>query len=57
MLSAIRHSLRAPINNMVRLFQTSAPVAKDRFDHSRIPADDEGVQGEKVIDLDNQLKL
>lgn len=57
MLSAIRNSLRAPINDVVRLFRTSAPVATERFDHKRIPADDEGVQGEKIIDLDNQLKL
>ncbi|XP_026319869.1 28S ribosomal protein S11, mitochondrial [Hyposmocoma kahamanoa] len=57
MLNAIRKSLPAPINYVVRLFQTSAPVATERFVHKRIPADDEGVQGEKIIDLDNQLKL
>lgn len=57
MLCAIRKNLRASINNAVRMIQTSAPVATERFDHKRIPADDEGVQGEKVIDLDNQLKL
>ncbi|XP_049876428.1 28S ribosomal protein S11, mitochondrial [Pectinophora gossypiella] len=57
MLVAIRNSLRAPINSFTRMLQTSAPVASEKFDHKRIPLDDEGVQGEKVVDLDNVLKL
>ncbi|XP_047542175.1 28S ribosomal protein S11, mitochondrial [Vanessa atalanta] len=56
MLSAIRNSLKVSINNVVRSFQTSTPVATEKFDHKRIPADDEGVQGEKIIDLDSVLK-
>lgn len=56
MLSAIRSTLRTSINNVVRTFQTSAPVATEKFDHKRIPVDDEGVQGEKIVDLDAVLK-
>ncbi|KAG6454947.1 28S ribosomal protein S11, mitochondrial [Manduca sexta] len=56
MLSAIRNTLRVPVANVARLIQTSAPVATERFDHKRIPADDEGVQGEKIVDLDAVLK-
>lgn len=56
MLSAIRSSLRLSINNVIRSFQTSIPVATERFDHKRIPAEDEGVQGEKIVDLDAVLK-
>ncbi|CAH2256745.1 28S ribosomal protein S11, mitochondrial [Pararge aegeria] len=56
MLSAIRNSLRFSVNSLVRSFQTSTPATTERFDHKRIPADDEGVQGEKIIDLDSVLK-
>ncbi|XP_045446850.1 30S ribosomal protein S11 [Melitaea cinxia] len=56
MLNPIRHSVRASINNIVRSFQTSVSLATEKFDHKRIPADDEGVQGEKIIDLDSALK-
>ncbi|KAJ2940707.1 hypothetical protein O0L34_g14817 [Tuta absoluta] len=57
MLNALRSSLRVPVNSVTRLFQTSAPVATERFDHKRIPADDEGVAGEKVVDLDKMIKM
>lgn len=56
MLSAIRNTLRVPTTSVARFFQTSAPHASDKFDHKRIPQDDEGVQGEKIIDLDSVLK-
>ncbi|XP_045499176.1 28S ribosomal protein S11, mitochondrial [Colias croceus] len=56
MLNAIRNSLRVSVGSFVRPFQTAAPLAKEKFDHKRIPADDEGVQGEKIIDLDAVLK-
>ncbi|CAH2102973.1 unnamed protein product [Euphydryas editha] len=56
MLNAIRHSVRVSINNVVRSFQTSASLLTEKFDHKRIPADDEGVQGEKIVDLDSALK-
>lgn len=56
MLNAIKSTLRAPATSFVRFFQTSAPNATERFDHKRIPADDEGVQGEKIVDLDAVLK-
>ncbi|CAH0724511.1 unnamed protein product, partial [Brenthis ino] len=56
MLSILRNRLRCSINNLVRSFQSSAPVATEKFDHKRIPADDEGVQGEKIVDLDSVLK-
>lgn len=56
MLNPIRHSVRASINNIVRSFQTSVSLATERFDHKKIPADDEGVQGEKIVDLDSALK-
>ncbi|XP_059058349.1 small ribosomal subunit protein uS11m [Achroia grisella] len=56
MLTAIRNTLRIPAINIGRLFQTSAPLATEKFDHKRIPQEDEGVQGEKIIDLDSVLK-
>ncbi|KAM3960921.1 mitochondrial ribosomal protein S11 [Aphomia sociella] len=56
MLTAIRNSLRIPAIGLGRLFQTSAPLTTEKFDHKRIPQDDEGVQGEKLIDLDSVLK-
>lgn len=56
MLNIIRNSLRAPVNNITRLFQTSGALAIEKFDHKRIPRSDEGVQGEKIIDLDSALK-
>ncbi|CAF4950189.1 28S ribosomal protein S11, mitochondrial [Pieris napi] len=56
MLSALRNKFRVSVNTVVRSFQTTATVATERFDHKRIPADDEGVQGEKIIDLDSVLK-
>lgn len=56
MLSAIRNTLRVPVTSVARLFQTSAPQASDKFDHKRIPQEDEGVQGEKIVDLDSVLK-
>ncbi|XP_023949703.1 28S ribosomal protein S11, mitochondrial [Bicyclus anynana] len=56
MLSALRTSFRISVNSLVRSFQTTTPATIDRLDHKRIPADDEGVQGEKIIDLDSVLK-
>lgn len=56
MLSAVRNTLRAPVTSVVRLFQTSALRQTEKFDHKRIPASDEGVQGEKIVDLDAVLK-
>ncbi|XP_053615867.1 small ribosomal subunit protein uS11m [Plodia interpunctella] len=56
MLSAFRNTVRVPLINIGRLFQTSTPVSSDKFDHKRIPQNDEGVQGEKVVDLDSVLK-
>ena len=56
MLTAIRNTLRVPVTSVARLLQTSAPQASDKFDHKRIPQEDEGVQGEKIIDLDSVLK-
>ncbi|KAJ8735246.1 hypothetical protein PYW07_006866 [Mythimna separata] len=56
MLSAIRNTLRVPVTSVARLFQTSVPQASDKFDHKRIPQDDEGVQGEKIVDLDSVIK-
>ncbi|XP_013191998.1 small ribosomal subunit protein uS11m [Amyelois transitella] len=56
MLSALRNSLRVPAISLGRLFQTTAPTSSDKFDHKRIPQNDEGVQGEKVVDLDSVLK-
>ncbi|XP_072947404.1 small ribosomal subunit protein uS11 [Epargyreus clarus] len=57
MINVVRNTLRLSINSLVRSFQTSAPVASEKFDHKRIPADDEGVQGEKIVDLDAVLKV
>lgn len=56
MLNALKSTLRIPAVSLGRMFQTSAPSASDKFDHKRIPLEDEGVQGEKVIDLDAALK-
>ena len=56
MLSANRKTLNKSINNVVRTLQTSSPVATEKFVHKRIPLDDEGVQGEKIVDLDAVLK-
>ncbi|XP_063394751.1 small ribosomal subunit protein uS11m [Cydia fagiglandana] len=56
MLSAIRNTLRVPLISAARMFQTSAPLETEKFDHKRIPATDEGVQGEKIVDLDAVLK-
>ncbi|XP_063827541.1 small ribosomal subunit protein uS11 [Ostrinia nubilalis] len=56
MLSAIRSSIRAPFVSVGRLFHTTPVQSKEKFDHKRIPQDDEGVQGEKLIDLDSVLK-
>lgn len=56
MLNIIRSTLRAPVSNIVRMFQTSVPLATEKFDHKRIPQSDEGVQGEKLVDLDSALK-
>ncbi|KOB69623.1 putative mitochondrial ribosomal protein [Operophtera brumata] len=56
MLNIIRSTLRAPVSNIVRTFQTSVPLATEKFDHKRIPQSDEGVQGEKLVDLDSVLK-
>ncbi|CAG9796887.1 unnamed protein product [Diatraea saccharalis] len=53
MLSALRNTLRNPI---LRLFHTTSSQATEKFDHKRIPLDDEGVQGEKIVDLDSVLK-
>ncbi|XP_026731760.1 28S ribosomal protein S11, mitochondrial [Trichoplusia ni] len=57
MLSAIRNTLRVPVTTATRLFQTSVVQASDKFDHKRIPLEDEGVQGEKIVDLDSALKV
>ncbi|CAG9581020.1 unnamed protein product [Danaus chrysippus] len=56
MLNILRNTLRLSINNLVRPFNTTAPIATEKFDHKRIPADDEGVQGEKIIDIDSVLQ-
>ncbi|XP_041975137.1 30S ribosomal protein S11 [Aricia agestis] len=56
MLSAVRNCVRLSVNPLVRSLQTTTPVATEKFDHKRIPADDEGVQGEKIVDLDAVLK-
>lgn len=56
MLNAIRSSLILPATTVARFFQTTSSQATERFDHKRIPADDEGVQGEKIVDLDAVLK-
>lgn len=56
MLNIIRSSLRAPLASVGRLFHTTPPQATERFDHKRIPLSDEGVPGEKVIDLDAAFK-
>ncbi|XP_028031577.1 28S ribosomal protein S11, mitochondrial [Bombyx mandarina] len=56
MITALRNSVRASVTSVVRLFQTSTPQATEKFVHKRIPAPDEGVQGEKIIDLDSALK-
>lgn len=56
MLCAIRNSLRAPLASVGRLFHTTPAQATEKFDHKRIPQDDEGVQGEKLVDLDSVLK-
>lgn len=56
MLSIIRSSLRAPLVSVGRLFHTTPPQATEKFDHKRIPLDDEGVQGEKIVDLDAAFK-
>ncbi|CAK1544387.1 unnamed protein product [Leptosia nina] len=55
MLRLLRNSLTLYTETIVRSFQTTTSVATERFDHKRIPADDEGVQGEKIIDLDAVL--
>ncbi|PZC73232.1 hypothetical protein B5X24_HaOG209879 [Helicoverpa armigera] len=52
----VMNTLRAPVATVARLLQTSAPLGSDKFDHKRIPQEDEGVQGEKVIDLDMKVK-
>lgn len=57
MLIAIRNTIRATTNAVIRSIYTTTPQATEKFDHKRIPADDEGVQGEKIIDLDSVLKL
>ncbi|CAH1639384.1 unnamed protein product [Spodoptera littoralis] len=57
MLNVVRNTLRNPVAGMARLFQTSVPQASEKFDHKRIPKEDEGVQGEKVVDLDSVLKI
>lgn len=56
MLCVIRNTLRVPVANVARLFQTSAAQATEKFNHKSIPQEDEGVQGEKIIDLDAVLK-
>lgn len=56
MLCAIRSSLRAPFISVGRLFHTTPTQATEKFDHKRIAPDDEGVQGEKLVDLDSVLK-
>lgn len=56
MLNTIKNALRLPMASAARLFRTSALVATEKFDHKRIPQSDEGVQGEKIIDLDTVLK-
>jgi hypothetical protein len=56
MLSAIKNTFRVPILNIGRLIYTTSPRTTEKFDHKRIPTEDEGVQGEKLIDLDAVLK-
>ncbi|OWR53624.1 small ribosomal subunit protein uS11m [Danaus plexippus] len=56
MFTILRNTLRLSINNLVRPFNTTTPTATEKFDHKRIPADDEGVQGEKIVDIDSVLQ-
>ncbi|CAG4950484.1 unnamed protein product [Parnassius apollo] len=54
MLNVIKNAVRV---SALRCIHSTAPQATEKFDHKRIPADDEGVQGEKIVDLDSVLKL
>lgn len=58
MLSALRNSLKSPVSTALRLFQTSAPqsIEDKKWNHKKIAAVDEGVQGETIIDLDSTIK-
>ncbi|VVD02481.1 28S ribosomal protein S11, mitochondrial [Leptidea sinapis] len=56
MINSIRNTIFRSVCSSFRLFNTSTALGTERFDHKRIPADDEGVQGEKIIDLDSVLK-
>lgn len=57
MLNLFRNAIKVTTNSAVRCIYTSAPRSTEKFDHKRIPADDEGVQGEKLVDLDSVLKM
>lgn len=59
MLSALRSALRMTTSTSTRLIQSSAvrPIEYKEKSYRRVPADDEGAQGEKLIGLDTLLKL
>lgn len=58
MLGLIRNTLRAPACSFSRLFHTtpSQAIEDKKRGFRAIPADDEGVQGEKIVDLDAMIK-
>ncbi|RVE47808.1 hypothetical protein evm_007563 [Chilo suppressalis] len=56
MLNVLRKTLQSPIISIQRLFNTSPILSTQKFDIKRIPLDDEGVQGEKIVDLDSVIK-
>ncbi|XP_068626385.1 small ribosomal subunit protein uS11 [Battus philenor] len=55
MLSVIRNAVRVTTNS-VRSIYTTGVQATEKFNRKSIPADDEGVQGEKIVDLDAGIK-
>ncbi|CAH2049900.1 unnamed protein product, partial [Iphiclides podalirius] len=57
MLNRLRNVIRITTNSAVRSIYTTTPRTTEKFDHKRIPADDEGVQGEKIVDLDSVIKM
>ncbi|CAG9132431.1 hypothetical protein JYU34_003881 [Plutella xylostella] len=58
MLSALRNTINTPVRNVLRLFQTSAPqsIEDKKWNYKKIPKDDDGVAGEKIVDLDSMIK-
>lgn len=59
MLGIIRNTLKSPLIGIQRLLHTTTPntIEDKKWNYKKIPADDEGAQGEKVIDLDSMIKL